>query len=62
VTISPVGLRTVITPPVFVSDRLPREAFTICAPPKIGSLGLGEPPPNTAMARPGGKIVPGAKR
>ena len=38
-TIEPVGFRSVMTPPAFVSDRLPREAVTTCAPPKTG-LGL----------------------
>ena len=51
-----------MTPPEFTSERLPRDAFTTCAPPKTALLVLGEPPPKTTIAVPAGKIVPGAKR
>ena len=59
VTIWPVAFRNVMTPPVFVSDRLPREAVTTCALPKKG-LGLVVLADGAAIKKRGLLVLPKA--
>ncbi len=61
--IPPSVLRTVMTPPEFVSDSPPLEdCHNHCTAEVLNRLTLGEPPPKTTIAAPAGRIVPGAKR